>query len=66
MAEGANGYRADRVEGMPSWASALDNSLLWVQPHDRRARRVRLGWWPALEQEMLDLHARYERACVEE
>jgi hypothetical protein len=56
----------DTDKGMADRAKQLDDSLTWVWRTDRFNPSDELLWWPGLEQRIVDFHARYERACIED
>ena len=63
MAEGSvDGIDVGSAAG---WHKQLDDDLTWVGQRGRTSARSR-SRWPALDQQMSDLHACYERACVED
>lgn len=63
----AETFSGDKTKGITlSWAKALDEWLTWVQPAHSAGSHSRLPWWPGMEQKLADLHARYERACIED
>jgi hypothetical protein len=65
MAEMLRGQRIESGSGPRDEAIAMDASLSWLQPH-RQPSRSRAGRWSPVEQALADLHARYERACIED
>ena len=60
------GDSVDKRDGMGNGLRALDDSLTWVRPSHRSATRSQGRGWPVLDREMADLHARFERACIED
>ncbi len=50
----------------PDWAKHLDDRLTWVWTTRRGNPVEQLLWWPGLDQQITDFHARYERACIED
>ncbi|MGE5620575.1 MAG: hypothetical protein ACM3US_15110 [Sphingomonadaceae bacterium] len=65
MLELHHGNQADTGKGATDWA-AIDNSLTWIRPVHTRAAHGQPRWNPSLEQELVNLYARYERACIED
>jgi hypothetical protein len=65
MTEMLRGQRIETGSSPRDNAIVLDSHLNWLQPH-RHAPRSRAGHWSPLEQALADLHARYERACIED
>ena len=65
MAEMLRVHRAEMGGSAGGSVMVLDSHLIWLQPH-RQGPRARTGQWTVLEQALVDLHARYERACVED
>jgi hypothetical protein len=65
MAEMLRGHRNETGSNSRDEAMAMDGHLSWLQPH-RQSSRSRAGHWSPLEQALADLHARYERACIED
>jgi len=63
MAETYFGHAADGSDGAAERARAIDLGLTWVRPAHRRSPQ---GQWLSVEQELIDLYARYERACAED
>lgn len=66
MAETVRGYAAERGDGVGDWIRLLDDGLIWLRPAWRNANRAPGGPHHGLEQKLADLHARYERACIED
>ncbi len=66
MSEWLDEYRIDRAEGAASWAKTLDDGLLWVRPFHGRHQQDHPRAWTGLDRSIADLHARYERACMED
>jgi hypothetical protein len=58
--------KGHKIEGFGSWSVMLDNSLTWVAPTRSASTHAQLQWWPGLELQLADFHARYERACIED
>lgn len=44
---------------------AIDLGMTWLRPACRRSSQNSTRWIK-IEQELIDLHARYERACIED
>jgi hypothetical protein len=67
MTESAYGWKFDRGDGASGRASAVDQRLTWLRPF---AIPPSQGPWQlllaSLEQDLVDFHARYERACIED
>ncbi len=68
MPKGAFRAESDRDGGNLEWVERVDQSLTWVRPTHPYSVPAGLSWWPGLEQEreLIDFHARYERACIED
>jgi|GEM_PF-1707854 hypothetical protein len=66
MTDNARGNKSDTPDGFGGWSLAVDNSLTWVAPKRSASSYAHLQWWPGLEQQLVDFHARYERACIED
>lgn len=66
MAETAHGYSTEKCDGVGEWIRLLDDGLIWLRPAGRHAHRAPGGSCHGPEQELADLHARYERACIED
>jgi len=49
-----------------SWARQLDDRLTWVWSAGHQSPAGQFNWWPGLDQQITDFHARYERACIED
>ncbi len=65
MAETYFGHVADGSDDAAEKARAIDLGLTWVRPAHRRSPQG--PWrWLSVEQELIDLYARYERACAED
>ncbi len=65
MTEGYFGMAANRSDSSGERAWAIDQALTWVTPVGRPSLQ-RPSRWLRVEQELIELHARYERACVED
>ncbi|MHB1160546.1 MAG: hypothetical protein ACYC3V_09490 [Chloroflexota bacterium] len=65
MSELHHSHKTDSGQGVGDWA-ATDNSLTWLRPTHARTAYGQPRWSPGLEQELVNLHARYERACIED
>ncbi len=66
MSESAYGWKIDKGDGTRNRAAAVDQRLTWLRPF---ATPLPQDPWQAQqshEQELVDFHARYERACVED
>ncbi len=63
MAEGSVDRRNDK-RGTAGWSQQWDDRLTWVWLTGRNSAEHSL-WWPGLDQQITDFHARYERACLE-
>ena len=63
MAEGS----VDRheTEGSTGWSRQVDDKLTWVWA-GRRGSAGHFPSWPGIDQKLIDFHARYERACLED
>ncbi len=62
MYEMLNRQKVEAMDGYGDWG-VVDQRLTWLRPaHSRHGQPQ----WSSLEQELVDYHARYERACVEE
>ncbi len=64
MAEGLVDRRNEK-KGTAGWSQQLDDRLTWVWLTGRNSAG-HLPWWPGLDQQITDFHARYERACLED
>lgn len=65
MAEMLRGHKTQTGRGSGERVAALDGYLNWLRPHGH-APDPRSGRWSAVDHELANLHARYERACVED
>ncbi len=66
MTESTCGWKIDKGDGGRCGAAAVDQRLTWLRPF---ASPVPQGAWQPnvnLEQQLVDFHARYERACIED
>ncbi len=66
MSECIHGWTVDKGDGVRSGAAAVDQRLTWLRPLALNLSQGSGQWQPALEQELVDFHARYERACIED
>ena len=65
MKEGIEVLEMGGTDGPVSRIRKMDNGLLWVRP-PHSSLRGPLPAWSGLDLKMVDLHARYERACMED
>lgn len=65
MAEIYFGHATDVSDGAGERASAIDLGMTWLRPASRRLPQSPSRWFK-VEQELIDLNARYERACIED
>ena len=65
MAEKFFGRATDTSESVQERDRAIDLGMTWLRPSHRRSLYGSARWIKA-EQEMIDLHASYERACIED
>ncbi len=65
MAEILHLRKTERGKGLRDRARALDTGLSWLRPVDRQGALSPRGW-SHLDLELADLHARFERACIED
>jgi hypothetical protein len=64
MAEMYRGHTKEAGSGPREDAITMDVQLSWLRPHHQP--RAGAGHWSPVDQALVDLHARYERACIED
>jgi hypothetical protein len=65
MAEKYLGCATDTNDSLQDKVRAIDLGMTWLRPSNRRSLQSSARWIK-IEQELIDLHARYERACIED
>lgn len=66
MMENGCGWKIDGAERPHGGAWAVDQRLTWLRPFTAPANQGSWQLRPSIEQELVDFHARYERACIED
>lgn len=66
MSEKLRGHKIDASDGLRDRLRRVDEGLTWLRPMPSSVPLGQSPWWPGLDQELVNFHARYERACIED